>query len=181
MTVTTTSARVMLASDLASKYSTVYFGVGQSEIWNSKDTAPLEDVNSKAIPNPLAYIRVGDATLCRPLLPNEATPANPITFNTKTYVRVSSKDAYTQQATCVYFEAKVNKDALTSADSFTFRSSGLYIGVTPKSGVTKPVLLPAEITSAGVLFSYSNGSPRVLDDETSIRLGAVYTLAPFEA
>ena len=168
MTVTTTSARVMLTSDLASKYSTVYFGVGQSATWDSKDTAPLEDVNSKA-------------TLCRPLLPNEATPANPITFNTKTYVRVSSKDAYTQQATCVYFEAKVNKDALTSADSFTFRSSGLYIGVTPKSGVTKPVLLPTEITSAGVLFSYSNGSPRVLDDETSIRLGAVYTLAPFEA
>ena len=142
MTITTTAARVMLATNLAQKYSSVYFGVGQADKWNDADTPPVEDSNAQVIPNVIAYIRVGDSSLCRPLLPSEATPSNPITFNGKTYVRIAPNDAQTQQATCVYFEAKVDKASLTNDLIFSFRSSGLYVGVTPKAGITKPILLP---------------------------------------
>lgn len=181
MTVTTLAARVLLALDLVQKYSSVYFGVGQADSWNSSDTPTAEDTNATAIANPEAYVQVKTASLCRLLEPDEATPDDTISFNDKTYVRVANADAYKQKATCVYFETKINLSDVTVSDTFTFRSSGVYVGVKPKSGVTKPVLTPTDVSSTGTLFSLSNGNARILDDETSIKLGVIYTMAPFDA
>jgi len=180
MTVTTNSARTMLALDLVQKYSSVYFGIGQADAWDNKDTPPTEAQTATTITNPIAYGQVKTATLCRPLQQNEPVPADAISWGTSTYVRVSQADAYTQGATYVYFETVLNKSDIGSSD-ITYRTTGVYAGLTPKSGVVKPVLLPGDVSSAGVLLSYANKAVTTLDDETSVRLGVLYTVAPLEA
>jgi len=181
MTVTTVGAQVALAIDLMQKYSSVYFALGQTDAWKNDDKPDAEDSKATEIPNVRNYIQVQDSTLCRPLQPDEAAPENPIVFNKTTYVRVSQKDAYSQNATCIYFSTKASLKDLTSEGTYSFRSTGVYIGLKPKDGVTKPVLSPSDVQDKGTLFSYGNGAQKVLDSETSIKLGAVYTLAPFEA
>lgn len=180
MTVTTTSARVLIALDLVQKYSSIYFGIGQSSTWNTNDTPPTESESTTAISNPIAYCQTKTATLCRPLQQNETAPSDAITWGDNTYVRVAQGDAYSQMATYVYFETVVNK-ADISTSNVIYRTTGVYVGLVPNYGVVKPVLLPSDVSNTGVLISYANKSAITLDDETSVRLGALYTLAPFEA
>lgn len=181
MTVTTNNARVLLALDLVQKYSSVYFSIGQSDKWNTNDTPPEESANSTAISNPIAYVQVKVATLCRPLQQNEAVPSDAITWGNDTYVRVSQADAYTQGATYVYFESTLSKADVTTNDSVAFRASGVQVGLKVNSGVTSPVVKPTQVSDAGVLFSYANSAVATLDDDTSVKLGALYTMAPFDA
>lgn len=180
MTVTTTAARVMLAIDLAQKYSSLYFGIGQASAWDSKDTPPKEDENSNSIANPIAFCRASFATLCRPLRQNEVTPTDAIQWGGNTYVRVTANNAYTQEATYVYVEGKLAKAGISTSD-VTYRTTGVYVGIIPKSGITKPILLPSDIATQGTLLSYSNKIAQVLDDETSYKAGALYHIARIEA
>ena len=180
MTITTNKARTLLALDLVQKYSSVYFSIGQATAWNSNDTPPTEDPTTSIIANPIAYAQAKVATLCRPLQQGEATPSDAIVWGASTYVRVAQADAYSQGATYVYFETTVAK-ADVGSDNVSYRTTGVNVGLVPKQGVTKPVILPADVVSTGILISYANKAVNTLDDETSVKLGALYTLAPLEA
>ena len=179
MTVTTTAARVMLAIDLAQKYSSLYFGIGQASAWGSNDTPPAEGENSNSIANPIAFFRASFATLCRPLQQNEAVPTDAIQWGGNTYVRVTVGNAYAQEATYIYVEGALTKSGV-STSNVTYRTTGVYVGIVPKAGVTKPVLLPSDIATQGTLLSYSNKIAQVLDDETSYKAGALYHIARIE-
>lgn len=130
--------------------SNKYIGVGRSTAWANESAPPSPDALATALEEPICYVPLTKATLV--VQDNAGT----LSFAGQTWREVANVDAYDEGAKRVYVEGRLEYD---DAPLTTFRQVGLFTGLVKAGGAGAGVLLPAAVTSPGVLEVLDNRTP----------------------
>lgn len=153
MAIATTSSRVYAALALKSKSASTYFAIGKTSPWTNEKIPPASDPNATMLTETIGYKKVDNVSLCRPYVEGEVTTYPIVTYGTLKFVLIPDAEAYNQKAVQVYYEVKIVGDELPVG---TYRQVGVFTDLVPKTGVTKPNLLPSEVQSIGILQFIEN-------------------------
>lgn len=127
-----------------------YVGVGRTTAWANENVPPEPNALATGLEEAICYVPLTKAAL---VVPDEA---GTLTFAGQTWREVSVGNAYTEGAKRVYFEGRLEYD---EAPLVTFRQIGLFAGLTKAPGAGTGVLLPADVSSVGVLELLDNRAP----------------------
>lgn len=153
MAVVTTNARIQASIDYVKKASNTYVAIGRQTPWTNEQAPPTEDVNAVTLQEVIGYKKVKKVSLCKPIEEGEDTPYVKVEYAGKHYALVPVEKAFQEKTTLVYYESEILGTDLPTG---LYRQVGIHTGVTPKTGITKPNLLPSEVQSTGVLEFYEN-------------------------
>ncbi len=154
MAISTLRSHITAAIELQQKQASAYFVIGKTTAWTNETNPPEETEDVSTISEVIGYKKTSKFSLVRPIKQGE-TPIYPtVTYAGTTWVLIPVDKAYEEKARWVYAEAEINPEDFPTGNAY--RQVGLHIGLTPKSGVTKPNLLPSDVSNLGELKIYEN-------------------------
>ncbi|AGI11439.1 hypothetical protein QLX41_gp082 [Listeria phage LMTA-94] len=153
MAIATYNAHVYAALNLKSKIDTTFMAIGKTTAWTDETNPPEPDPNATGLTEVIGYKKLKTMSLCRPQRTGETPTLPTVSYGNKTWVLVPDAQAYTEGAKWLYCEAEFVGDELPVG---TYRQVGVFTDLAPKSGVTKPNLLPSEVANVGVLQFFEN-------------------------
>lgn len=164
MAVTTVMSQVRAALDL--KKQKAYFVFGRTTPWDNEMMPPAPEEDITELEEIIGYKEASTVSLCRRLKPNETTNYPVVQYANGAWVLIPDSEAYNEKATHVYYETTVKGKELPPS---VYRQVGIQLNTVPKEGVTKPNLLPEEVSDAGLLHCYENAVPlnRALEVEVT--------------
>lgn len=124
-----------------------YFAIGRSTAWPNESSPPAEDPDAVAVEEVIGYAPTYQVKLLK------QDVGGSFTYNGTNYTEVTPANAYTEEATFVYVDARVVGNELPLT---TFRQYGLFTGLVPAQGAPAGVLLPNQVSSPGVLEALKN-------------------------
>lgn len=130
----------------------VYGAIGRTTAWSNESSPPAPDPTATALTEVVCYAPLSAQTLVKP------DAGGSIEVNGVLYSAVSEANAYTEGAIRVYVEARFDYD---NAPLVTWRQAGFYSGLVKGGGAGSGILLPADVTSPGILETIDNRTPTV--------------------
>ena len=153
MAIVTINARIQASIDYVNKASNTYIAIGKQTPWTNEQAPPTEDPNASTLQEVIGYKKVAKVSLCKLLAEGETTSYVTVEYAGKKYALIPTNKAFQEKTTLVYYEAEIKGTDLPTG---LYRQVGIHTGLTPKSGVTKPNLLPSEVQNTGILEFYEN-------------------------
>lgn len=150
-------SHIAAAIELQKRNSGAYMVFGKTSAWDNDNNPPLEVEDTEAISEVIGYKKVNKFSLARPIKAGE-TPAYPtVTYGGQQWVLIPVDKAYEEKARWIYIEAELLPEDFPFGE---YRQVGIHLDLTPKSGVNKNNLLPAEVQTTGQLQFYENRKPQ---------------------
>lgn len=143
----------------------MYVALGKTSAWADESNPPLESAMTSSITEVIGYKKVTAAQLCRDYETGDETGNTVVSYGGKKYTIIPDDKRYTEKAWYVFVTAEIGENDF---DPTPFRQVGLYIDLTPKSGVTKTNLKPSEVEVNGNLQAFTNQKMQQLDGNTII-------------
>jgi len=172
LTIKTLDASVHVGLGMQQNADSTYFVIANPNPWTDDDNPPEEDDNTSVLAGEIGYKRAKRLSLARPLTEEEtpnSVPYATVTYKNQDWALIPNDEAYEQGARWLYAEADIYPDDLPSGE---YRQVGLRTNLQPQEGITKPNLLPSEITDRGTLLFYENRVKQT-------RVSNVYALEQF--
>lgn len=169
MATSTLYSHIDSAIQLQKQVDTAYFVIGKTSAWTDDNNPPTEDINVTSLTEVIGYKKVSKFSLAKPLADGENTTYPTITYAGTRWALIPVNKAYEEGARWLYAEAEIYPTDLPLGQ---YRQVGIQVNVIPKQGVTKPNLLPSEVSNPGVLKFYENREPQN-------RTSSVYALEQF--
>lgn len=153
MAIKTVNSAVSRALDFVHR-TDIYFAIGKTSPW-SDESNPPQPIETDTLQELIGYRKVDTQYLVVPY-DNRTLGQNDILITlsdgTKWLV-ISEANAYTERARYVYISTTILPTDLPTGD---YRQVGVFTGVVPQDGITKPNLLPSEVQKPGVLEVLDN-------------------------
>lgn len=165
MAVTTTKAHVNIALYLKNKISSTYLGIGRKEPWDDEEFPPAPDKGREELDSPIGYKKVNLVSLCRRIEDESEATYPTTTYRGEVWELIPDDKAYEEGATEVYFETRVFGNEIATGE---YRQVGIFTGLEPVEGVTKPNLKPSEVKDVGTLEFFENRPRQNRTENTNI-------------
>lgn len=130
----------------------IYMAIGRTTAWSNEASPPAPSASATAVEEVVCYAPPAQITLVKP------DAGGAIEHLGTYYTAVSDGNAYTEGAYLVYVKCEF---PYTQAPLCTFRQVGLYLGLVKNQGAGSGVLLPADVSSPGILEAIDNRTPTV--------------------
>lgn len=153
MAVTTIKSHINMALFLKDKQQTTYLGLGGGSPWEDEKNPPLADPLDSKLKDPIGYKKVDKVSLCRRVNSIEDASYSTILYHGELWEMVPDSEAYNLHATHIYYETEVVKSDFPLGE---YRQVGIFTGLEPSEGITKPNLLPDEVKDLGTLEFFEN-------------------------
>lgn len=165
MSIATNNSRVYAAKQFKDKQNSMYVALGKTSAWTDEANPPLEAPTTSDVTEIIGYKKVTSTQLCRDYKSGDETGYTVVSYGGKKYTIVPDDKRYAEKAWYVFVKADIGE---ADFDPTPFRQVGLYIDLTPKSGVTKTNLKPSDVSSKGVLQAFTNQVKQQLDGNTML-------------
>ncbi len=172
LAIATLNSHIDTAIQLQERINSAYIVFGKTSAWADEENPPEENDKITEISEIVGYKKLKQFSLARPLKAgeDENNVGYPVvTYNSQKWVLVPKNKAYEEEARWLYAEAEIQPNEFPLG---RYRQVGLHLGLTPRTGVSKHNLLPADVQDKGILHFYENREPQN-------RTSSVYVLEQF--